>query len=94
MGFRNIRAAAKGPDSVRAGIDKIRSYQVFCNPTSENLIHEYYNYAYRPGTGQPIDADNHLMDALRYALSYDKPQTTSRYAVVGKPRTVLDDWDF
>jgi phage terminase large subunit len=84
LGYRNIRAAAKGPDSVRAGIDKIRSYKVFCSPTSENLIHEYYNYAYRSGTGQPIDADNHLMDALRYAMSFDKPQTDTKYGVMGR----------
>lgn len=84
LGYRNIRPAAKGPDSVRSGIDRLRSFQVYCSPTSENLIHEYYNYAYRPGTGQPIDADNHLMDALRYALSYDKPTGVSKYAVVGK----------
>ena len=84
LGYRNIRAAAKGPDSVRSGIDKVRSYEVFCSPTSENLIEEYYQYAYRTGTGQPIDAYNHLMDALRYALSYDQPSMGSRYAVVGR----------
>lgn len=69
MGYRAIRAAAKGPDSIRAGIDKIRGYEVFCCPESANLIEEYYQYSYRSGTGQPIDDYNHAMDALRYAVS-------------------------
>ena len=93
LGYRNIRAALKGTDSIRAGIDKIRSFQVFCKSTSENLIEEYYQYSYRAGTGQPIDDYNHLMDAFRYALSHDKVQGISRYAVVGKPRTLADEFD-
>jgi phage terminase large subunit len=83
LGYRNIHPAAKGPDSVRAGIQKLRDFKVFVHPESENLIHEYYNYAYRAGTDKPIDADNHLMDALRYALSKDKGQTR-KYVVMGR----------
>jgi phage terminase large subunit len=72
LGYRNIKPAAKGPDSIRAGIDKIRTYEVYCCPESENLIEEYYQYSYRSGTGQPIDDYNHAMDALRYAVSLVK----------------------
>lgn len=92
LGWRNIRAAAKGPDSIRAGIQKIRGYEVKVNPASSDLIEEYYQYAYRTGTDQPIDAYNHLMDAFRYALSHDQGDTP-RYAVVGKPRKTLNEWD-
>lgn len=73
-GFLNCRAAAKGPDSVRFGIDKIKQYTIWVNPQSKNLISEYNLYCWRPGTEQPIDRYNHLMDALRYALSTEKPQ--------------------
>jgi len=94
LGYRNIRPTVKGPDSVRAGIDKIRSFQVFCSPESSNLIEEYYQYSYRQGTGQPIDAYNHAIDALRYALSYDTGET-SKYAMVGRiKRVTQDEWDF
>ena len=82
-GYRNIRPAVKGPDSIRAGIDKIRTFEVFCCPDSTNLIEEYYQYSYREGTGKPIDDYNHCMDALRYAvlmLHQDGP----RYAVAGR----------
>ena len=69
LGYRNIRPAAKGPDSIRAGINKVREFEVHCNPASVNLIEEYQFYAYKSGTDKPIDDHNHLMDALRYALS-------------------------
>ena len=75
LGYRNITPASKGPDSVRAGIDKLRTFEVHVHPESSNLIQEYYNYAYRGGTDKPIDDYNHLMDALRYALSRDKGST-------------------
>jgi len=92
LGYRNIRGAVKGSDSVRAGIQKLRGYEVHVNPESTNLINEYYNYAYRSGTDQPIDAYNHLIDAFRYSLSHDTGNTP-RYAVVGKPRKKLDEWE-
>jgi len=93
LGWRNIRAAAKGQDSIRAGIQKIRGYEVKANPQSADLIEEFYQYAYRTGTDQPIDSYNHLMDAFRYALSHDQGET-SRYAVMGKyKKTFQDEWD-
>ena len=92
LGYRNIRAATKGQDSVRAGIQKIRGYEVHVHPESANLIQEYYQYAYRTGTDQPIDAHNHLMDAFRYALSHDKGDTP-KYAVMGTAKkTPAEEW--
>jgi phage terminase large subunit len=84
LGWKNITKSDKGPDSVRAGIDRVSSYEVFADPESINLIEEYYNYSYRSGTDKPIDSYNHLMDALRYAVA--SLQTGPRYAVVGKGR--------
>jgi phage terminase large subunit len=68
LGFRNIRPAVKGPDSIRAGIDAVASYEVYADPTSFNLRLEYDNYAYRTGTDKPIDDYCHLLDGLRYAV--------------------------
>jgi phage terminase large subunit len=85
LGYRNITPASKGPDSVRAGIDKLRTFEVHVHPESSNLIQEYYNYAYRGGTDKPIDDYNHLMDALRYALSRDKG-SSRKYVVMGSQR--------
>lgn len=86
LGYRNIQPASKGPDSVRAGIDKLRTFEVHVHPESTNLIQEYYNYAYRTGTDKPVDDYNHLMDALRYALSRDKGNTR-KYVVMGAQKS-------
>jgi len=69
LGYRNIRSATKGPDSIRAGINKVREFEVHVNPESKNLIEEYQFYSYKQGTDKPLDDHNHLLDALRYALS-------------------------
>lgn len=90
MGYRNIYPAVKGPDSVRAGIDKILSCEVLCDAQSENLINEYYNYSYRQGTDKPIDRYNHLMDALRYAVG--ALQEGPKYAVLGRPKPSIEQW--
>ena len=85
LGYRNTIPAQKGPDSVRAGINRIKGYTINVNPNSTNFIQEYYNYAYRTGTDRPIDSQNHLMDAFRYAMTGFK-QEGSMYAVMGRPK--------
>lgn len=69
LGFRNIKPCVKGADSIRSGIQKVRDHQVYVHPHSKNLKDEYMAYVYREGTDTPVDKDNHLMDALRYAIS-------------------------
>jgi phage terminase large subunit len=68
LGWRNIRPCVKGPDSIRAGIDTVNSYQVHADAMSFNLRLEYDNYYYREGTDKPVDDYNHILDALRYAV--------------------------
>jgi len=68
LGWRNISPCVKGPDSIRSGIDAVRSYQIYADPSSSNLREEYENYVFREGTDKPIDSYNHLMDSLRYAV--------------------------
>jgi phage terminase large subunit len=80
MGFTNIKKAYKGPDSIRAGIDKLKTFSITANPASEPFVEEYYQYSYKPGQDQPIDGYNHCMDSLRYALSHDRVGQ-GRYAV-------------
>lgn len=69
-GFR-IVGADKNPGSVKRGIDRVDQKQVvYCG---ENLKREYLSYAWRKKrTGEvldePQDGNDHLMDALRYAV--------------------------
>ena len=70
----NITPAEKGKDSVRSGIQLIQDQPISVTKSSRNLIKEYQNYLWLVDKNgktlnEPIDVQNHLMDALRYALS-------------------------
>ena len=72
-GLRRIRAAKKGPDSIRAGISLIQDYKIIIHPRCVNFITEISNYTWDKdkfdnAINKPIDDFNHLMDAMRYAM--------------------------
>lgn len=72
-GLRNIRAAKKGPDSIRAGISLIQDYKIIVHPRCVNFLTEISNYTWDKDRfdnmiNKPIDDFNHLMDAMRYAM--------------------------
>lgn len=72
-GLRNIRAAKKGPDSIRAGISLIQDYKIIVHPRCVNFLTEISNYTWDKDKfdnmiNKPIDDFNHLMDAMRYAM--------------------------
>ena len=71
-GIPRIKPAAKGPDSIRNGIQFIQDYKIIVHPKCENTLIELSNYCWDTKDGvainKPIDAYNHLMDALRYAM--------------------------
>lgn len=70
----DIRAAAKGPGSIEEGIEFLRNYDIVVHPRCEHLIDELIHYSWEVDrqTGLILpklkDADNHVIDALRYAL--------------------------
>lgn len=71
-GIRYIEPAKKGADSVRAGIDVLRRYELMITKRSLNLIFELRNYKWKENKltgetmGEPVDKFNHLIDAARY----------------------------
>jgi phage terminase large subunit len=69
FGWKNISGAYKGPDSVRNGIQAMKSLKIHVDPTSTNLIDEYNLYSWDKTGERPEDANNHLMDAIRYGLN-------------------------
>lgn len=64
--------ATKGPGSVNAGIDKVKTFEVYYTTSSPNIKKEVKKYQWimqgSIATNEPIDAYNHLMDAVRYAV--------------------------
>ncbi len=73
MGW-NIEPAVKGSDSILNGIKQIKELDLYLCEDSRDFWEEYEVYAWRLNqhkepTNEPIDSNNHLMDALRYAIS-------------------------
>ena len=63
----------KGEDSIRKGIDFMKSRKLFVTKNSLNLIKELRNYSWimdKSGnaTNKPSDTFNHAIDAARYAI--------------------------
>lgn len=82
--------ARKGPDSLMHGIQWLRAQELIVDPRCRHLLHELTVYQWkrdRDGNTlpQPVDRDNHLIDALRYALEDEMDGRTA--AVTARP-----DW--
>ena len=71
MGW-NVKPTAKGADSIMAGIDILKRHKLHIVKGSPNLTKELQNYKWQEDKNgnllnRPIDAFNHLVDAMRYA---------------------------
>jgi phage terminase large subunit len=67
----NIVPSIKGQGSITYGISLLQDYDLIIDPNSINLIKELNNYSWLEKKSRtPQDAFNHLLDAIRYAVSY------------------------
>lgn len=91
LGLRGVQPARKGPDSLLNGIQYIQDFRILIHPRCVHFAAEIAAYVWerdREGrlTNRPVDQNNHLMDAMRYAL---EPFIRRRIAPpAGPPRTV------
>jgi phage terminase large subunit len=72
MGF-NVLPAPKGADSVRSGIDFLRSQKIFVLAGSSNIIKELSTYKWKVDKNddplpEPVKFNDHALDAIRYAI--------------------------
>ena len=82
LGIGRIMPSVKGKDSIMNGIAQIQEYRIFIKPGCKNFISEISSYCFKKDKSErplniPIDENNHLLDALRYAffdLRYFKPR--------------------
>ncbi len=87
-GFPRIASALKGARSLEEGVAFLKGYDLVVHPRCQHLIDELTHYSYKtdPLTGQVLgvleDKNNHLIDALRYAVE------GARRALANKPRVV------
>lgn len=68
-----VEKALKGKDSIMHGIQYIQDFKIYIHPRCVNFATEIQNYTWDKdkfgnSINKPIDAFNHLMDAMRYAL--------------------------
>jgi phage terminase large subunit len=68
-----VQPCDKGPDSVRAGIDFLKSKKIHIVEGSSNLYKEMSSYCWRKDKRgdplpEPVKFDDHLMDASRYGI--------------------------
>ncbi|MCA6395498.1 MAG: PBSX family phage terminase large subunit [Cytophagales bacterium] len=72
-GFPKIMPSVKGSNSVREGIEFLKTYDIIVHPRCTHTIDELTMYSYKtdPLTGAVTsvlgDKKNHVIDALRYA---------------------------
>ena len=73
-GLTRIRPAIKGQGSIMYGIKKVNEYKLYIHSRCVNTLTEISSYTYDNKTGKPIDLNNHLLDALRYAVAQNTKQ--------------------
>ncbi len=69
----NIKPARKGADSIINGITNILDYNIIISHRCTNFINEISSYTWEVNNdgnkiNKPIDKNNHLIDAFRYAM--------------------------
>lgn len=74
----NIIGAKKGKDSITFGIDWLKQHEIIIDKTCVNHIKEFQQYQWKKDANgntvtppKPVDKNNHLIDALRYAYEND-----------------------
>lgn len=72
----NAKGAKKGPGSIEYGIKFLQGLEIIIHPRCKNFKTEISKYKYKEDKNGnvlpvPVDKDNHLLDALRYAMEDD-----------------------
>lgn len=73
LGIGRLQPATKGPDSIKNGIARLQEYTIVIHRDCVHTAAEIATYCWQTDkAGNPIncpmDRDNHLMDAMRYAM--------------------------
>ncbi len=97
-GFPKITSAVKGPKSVEEGVGFLQGFDIVVHPRCVHTIDELTLYSYKtdPLTSEvmPIlaDKDNHVMDALRYAMEGARRAAGTRKRVTLQTIPSSESW--
>ncbi|GGN64340.1 PBSX family phage terminase large subunit [Oceanobacillus indicireducens] len=72
-GVRRLHASVKGKGSINHGISFLQGFKIYIHPSCEHTIEEFNTYTFKQDKegkwlNEPIDANNHIIDALRYSM--------------------------
>lgn len=80
-GICNLRKSVKGKDSIVNGISYLQEYDIYIHPSCENTLMEFNSYRWEEKNGittnVPVKENDHLIDALRYAIQIIKKQNVN-----------------
>jgi phage terminase large subunit len=97
-GFPRIFPALKGPKSIEEGVEWLKSYNIVVHPRCVHAIDELTLYSYKidPLTNAilPVlaDRDNHVIDALRYAMEGVRRAENQKKPTAVAPVPVVNKW--
>ncbi|MDW8680983.1 PBSX family phage terminase large subunit [Streptococcus suis] len=80
-GINRITPSIKGAGSINAGLDFMKQFKIYIHPSCVKTIEEFDTYIYKQDKdgkwlNEPIDDNNHIIDAIRYALERYHIQTS------------------
>ena len=86
MGF-NVIPSQKGADSVRAGIDFLKTQKIFILEGSPDITKEVSTYKWKEDKNgeplpEPVKFNDHLLDAIRYAIFTHMKRAGAFFAVI------------
>lgn len=72
-GARRLHKSVKGAGSINQGILFLQGFKIYIHPSCENTIEEFNTYIFKQNKegkwlNEPIDDNNHVIDALRYSM--------------------------
>lgn len=97
-GFPKIMPAVKGPGSLEDGIEWLKTFDIVVHPRCIHTIQELASYSYKvdPQTDAVLpvlsDADNHVIDALRYACESARRAATNTKRPASAAVPVANRW--
>ncbi len=80
----NARGAKKGKDSILHGVKWLQGQKIVVDINCTNFIKELSSYKWREDKDgntipKPVDMNNHLIDALRYAMEIEMLETNTQW---------------
>lgn len=72
-GATGLKGSIKGQGSIMQGIQFLQGFKIYIHPSCVNTIEEFNTYTFKQDKegnwlNEPIDANNHIIDALRYSV--------------------------